>query len=389
MANRFCTSCGAQLEDDKKFCTSCGAPAEGKPEQEPAMAAAAVSGAQTHSPDPMPAQPPYQLYQQPQPVYQQTPPPPPAPIPVSAADSDLPPPAGSKYAPIGLGGWIGIMLLMLIPIVNIILLIVWACGGCKKVTKRSFARASLILMAVGIVLSLAIGLMARSFINKAIDVAAQESGFSAVSGLSGLLGGRDADESKKSGAGDLSALSGLGGNGSNSSDDSGASDLDELSSLLGILGGLEALSGGEGGSGLDLEALNALAGAADAAEGASGNGIGDGTSGGGAVTKGWPAGLRPYPFGNVSQPMDYRTEISGTSREEMVSYIGSLKSDGFVFQDFLEFGFTEEEMLSSMDGWWATDGKLYISISYYDGVVTVDYLTEKPTMESLMEMMGG
>ena len=34
-------------------------------------------------------------------------------------------------------------------------------------------------------------------------------------------------------------------------------------------------------------------------------------------------------------------------------------------------------MLSS-GGWWGTNDTYYISVSYYDGTVTVDHLTELP-----------
>ena len=44
-------------------------------------------------------------------------------------------PPGSKYEPITTGGYIGIFLLMLLPLINLILLIIWACGGCQKVNK--------------------------------------------------------------------------------------------------------------------------------------------------------------------------------------------------------------------------------------------------------------
>jgi len=41
------------------------------------------------------------------------------------------------------------------------------------------------------------------------------------------------------------------------------------------------------------------------------------------------------------------------------------------------FGMSEEDMLSS-GGWGGTNDTYYISVSYYDGTVTVDHLTELP-----------
>lgn len=102
----FCTNCGNRVADGIKFCTSCGALMAGN--------------AQTA---------------QPQPVY--------------AA-----PPAATVYQeePISTGGYIGILLLMAVPIVNLICMIVWACGGCKKVNKRNLSRAMLVLMLISIIL---------------------------------------------------------------------------------------------------------------------------------------------------------------------------------------------------------------------------------------------
>ena len=68
----------------------------------------------------------------------------------------------------------------------------------------------------------------------------------------------------------------------------------------------------------------------------------------------------------------------------MLAYIEDLKKDGFAFQDFYEFGLSEQDMLN-MDGWWATDGNIYLSISYYDGTVTVDHTYELPDIASYFE----
>lgn len=363
MANRFCTSCGASLDDGKKFCTVCGAAADVLPAGETVMAGGAAAPPPAAEPARQAqAAPSMQGYQPQQPLYQQTQPvyPQPAPPP-----GDVPPSADSKYAPIGTGGWIGIMLLLMIPVFNLILLIVWACGGCKKVTKRGFARAMLILMVIGLILSVVIGLAARSFIGQAVGGIKRESGISDTVGLGKMFGG---------GSNEIGGESG-----------------DSLTSLLGVLGGLEALGGETKGSDNGLSALAGLLEEAEKAAGSSENSglsAASGAASGAFAGNGWPAGLRPYPSGNVTHPMEYRAEIRDTSREEMVSYIETLKKDGFAFQDFLDFGFTEQEMLDDMNGWWATDGSLYIGVSYYEGIVTVDYMDEKPTMERLMSMMG-
>ena len=64
-----------------------------------------------------------------------------------------------------------------------------------------------------------------------------------------------------------------------------------------------------------------------------------------------------------------------------MGWIEHLKADGFEYQGFYDFGMSEQDMLD-MNGWWATDGKLYLSMSYADGTVTVDHLSELPDLES-------
>lgn len=132
----ICTNCGSQVADGVKFCTSCG------------TAIATV----TTSPPVQPA---------PQPIQQ--PAPPTYAVPAAPARGDAAPPQGSKYEPISTGGFFGIMLLMLIPIVNFLLLIIWACGGCRKVNKQNFAKAMLLWMLVGIGLSVLIGIVFSIF----------------------------------------------------------------------------------------------------------------------------------------------------------------------------------------------------------------------------------
>ena len=104
----FCTNCGTNVPDGIKFCTSCGTPmsVQAQPQAPP---------------------PPQQTYVQPQPA--------PQPLPQQA------------YAP----------------------LIIWACGGCQKVNKANFARAMLIMMIIGSVLSLLMFFAVRMLFGSEID----------------------------------------------------------------------------------------------------------------------------------------------------------------------------------------------------------------------------
>ena len=54
---------------------------------------------------------------------------------------------------IRVGEWVLTILLLAIPIVNLVLLFVWGFGGGANPSKANFAKASLIWMAIGIVLT--------------------------------------------------------------------------------------------------------------------------------------------------------------------------------------------------------------------------------------------
>ena len=415
--SKFCTNCGATLNDDARFCTECGATLE---------AAAAQPAAAAAPPPPPP--------QAAAPVMQAAPPPQAAPAaekpkkkkkerPVYE-DYDAPAP-GSKYAPISTWGYIGISLLACIPIVGFILLIVWAFGGCRKINKRNFARAMLIMMAIGLVFSLISGCAMKMVFDKAVDAIEEESGIS-VSALMGKDNGKsgknsksDDKENSSGGLGDLGALAGLLGGSSDSGSKSGDSskDNDDAANALGDLGALAGLLGGGSGDGADLGSL--LGGLAGAAGGSGGNATnqdiesledlsellgglealqGGESSGGGlsefagnaadinreaeAANDGWPSTLREYPGGNAKATASYRTEISDTTLEEMMGWIDDLKGDGFKYQDFYNFGMSESDMLG-MNGWWAYDGKTYLSVSYADGTVIVDHTKELPDLSGL------
>ncbi len=57
------------------------------------------------------------------------------------------------YAPLSVGQYIGMFLLLCIPMVNIILLLIWAFDGNSNINKKNFARAYLIISIIGFVFS--------------------------------------------------------------------------------------------------------------------------------------------------------------------------------------------------------------------------------------------
>ena len=197
------------MRDGIAFCTECGAK---------------QGNTAPVSPPPTPAAPP--------PPPPQTPPvcqvPPQQPAPPQSPELSV---KGTKYEPITTGGFLGIMLLLCIPVVGFILLIVWACGGCRKISKRSFARASLILTVITLVLILIAGLVLKT----AFDSALSSLGLS-TSQFSGLLGGlTDGQDDINENTGILGILGGLSGTGNSGTEDIGS-----------ILGALSGIGSGEG-----------------------------------------------------------------------------------------------------------------------------------------------
>ncbi len=364
---KFCTNCGASMPEDKNFCTECGMPVN----TENSNAATNTSSAETPpiQQTPPPVRQASSGYQAPPPV-QQTPP-----VyqynPVNA--SEMVPPKDSKYDPITTGGYIGIMLLMCIPVVGIVLTIIWACGGCKKINKRNLARASLIMMAIGFVISLILGFVVKAVFKKAVEAAGVD-----VAAIESLMDdSKEEENSSDSISGLLGVIGGAAGTDSNSGADNGItnSNIEELQELGNLLESLEALSGenngnGESGEGGSWDEL--IDGAVEINQQAE------------AANDGWPSSLRKYPGGTAKAVASYRTEISGTSVEEMMAWIEDLRGDGYKFQDFYEFGMTEQDMLD-MNSWWATDGNIYLSVSCYDGVVTIDHTKELPDLSGLFE----
>jgi hypothetical protein len=61
---------------------------------------------------------------------------------------------------ITVGDWIITLILLAIPVVNFIMLIVWAVSDTTPLSKRNYAKASLILLGVMIGLAIVFGILA-------------------------------------------------------------------------------------------------------------------------------------------------------------------------------------------------------------------------------------
>lgn len=132
----ICEKCGAAVQEGKPFCSNCGANMDAE-----AMPAPPMPPENPNVPPERPRVPPEKRQAPPAMFY---------------PGGGGKPPKGTRYAPMGVGAFLGMFLLLLIPLVNIILLIVWACGGCTNQNKRNYARAMLILCVIILILDIAL-----------------------------------------------------------------------------------------------------------------------------------------------------------------------------------------------------------------------------------------
>ena len=137
-----CKNCNHEIENGAMFCTYCGTPVE---QNNDYGANQSKYGNQ------------YQNYnngynQQYNTQYQQT------------YNSQPVPPVAPPYGtpdtqPVSIGGWIGVMLLTCLPIVNLIMLFVWAFSSSTKKSLKNYARAALILALIGVVLVVVVSII--------------------------------------------------------------------------------------------------------------------------------------------------------------------------------------------------------------------------------------
>ena len=131
----ICSGCGKTVADGKKFCTSCGKPVKAvktraKKEEPPVKAkktaAAKPAAVSKSSPKPAPS--------------------------TKTAPAGNPQ-QGSYYAVMSVGAYVLASILMCIPLIGLVICIVWAFVSCNNINKRNYARAILIFMLIGLVLS--------------------------------------------------------------------------------------------------------------------------------------------------------------------------------------------------------------------------------------------
>lgn len=161
----FCTNCGTQVADGIKFCTSCGSSmkmntAVPAPSTEPRPECATEQPAPV-APANTPSQPISLTLQPQQPKGAQQP---------TSSTGYSTPTSIYQEDPISTSSYVGILFLLMIPLLNLLLLLIWACGGCRKVNKRNLSRALLIWMLIGCVLSGILFLVGGFFFTDQLDM---------------------------------------------------------------------------------------------------------------------------------------------------------------------------------------------------------------------------
>ena len=129
----FCTSCGSNIPNEINFCTECGKPmgVSGPP------APSVETSSQTPKAQPIPAPPPPSSQAGTQAVFQ----------------GEVAPPSGSCYAVMSVASYIGHSILFSLPAIGWIICLAMAFIP-KNLNKRNFARAMLIFMIIGCVISI-------------------------------------------------------------------------------------------------------------------------------------------------------------------------------------------------------------------------------------------
>ena len=163
MSHTFCTGCGARLEEDAAFCTICGLSVtaaqadvqpqsqETQPQDEPFVPDPTSSADVPTDSD---ADSAYTTTTRTAQATQTASAPPPhsGTWPSPQAFYETPPSPHGHYALMTTAQTLGSLLLMMIPVIGWLIAIVWAAGGCRKISKQSLARAFLIIALVGLFL---------------------------------------------------------------------------------------------------------------------------------------------------------------------------------------------------------------------------------------------
>lgn len=67
--------------------------------------------------------------------------------------------SNSEYRPVSVGNWILTFIILGIPLVNLIMLIIWAVGGTTHPSKKTFAQAYFVLLAIAVCIGILVAIL--------------------------------------------------------------------------------------------------------------------------------------------------------------------------------------------------------------------------------------
>lgn len=135
---KSCPKCNTLNNDVNVFCESCG---NALPVENPVPPAPEVETPVQAAP-----QPQYQQYQPAPPMYA---------MPPQFNENMLP----EEYKPVSVGKYIGYSILFALPLVGFIMLLVTAFSGGTNKSLKNYARAMLVMYAIGVVLGIVIAVL--------------------------------------------------------------------------------------------------------------------------------------------------------------------------------------------------------------------------------------
>ncbi|MCD6321655.1 MAG: zinc-ribbon domain-containing protein [Clostridiales bacterium] len=139
----FCEQCGKEIPENSKFCPACGAIVEPSAPMAPAVEPEPQLDSTTE---------PTEI-----PKTQQAPPP--AAV-INTTQNTSYNNKDNLIKPLSIGSYIGIIILMAIPIINLIMLLVWSFSDTVNLNKKHYAIAVLIMILVSILITVGLVILA-------------------------------------------------------------------------------------------------------------------------------------------------------------------------------------------------------------------------------------
>ena len=150
----FCEKCGKELPANSKFCSGCGAQIEPVAAEVQETPAAEAVPAPEPEPVPIPAPIPAPPKAEPRMEKEQ-----PTTKPIRVEQNVQYNEKNNLIKPLSIGSYIGMFILLWIPVVNLIVLLVWSFSDTVNINKKNFSIAILIMILIGIILGIVVGIL--------------------------------------------------------------------------------------------------------------------------------------------------------------------------------------------------------------------------------------